>query len=349
MSIESIAHSLQKLHPHIKRGQWYELLAAAFEFKSYAACKSQNIVFVPVDELTDVSEWWLMDRAEQLGLDYSQVGTAIFSVLEKTPILPIDMKDLSYMLEKSPDEYDPEVLLPLNTASEKGNCYAAYCLALILEPQIESPSPDPFWFMKKSQGETLSKIEHEFADSYHKYFIECSIYISEAMKAGRGGIKKALVKLINYSDGAGLLHSDRIQGFDDLLTNHGLSDLSQICRENSLQGNELLSLIEEAESGDEAGLRELASYFALINPQFTQALIEYAKPLGIDLTQDYTVAVDEHGNDYDDDIGGAIYVDGIEGINAPILSRTDKAAAFAVSDKWTQQLNESGSASFGLY
>lgn len=146
MSIETIAYSLQQLHPHIKRGQRYELIASAFEFKSYAACISQNILFLPAEELTDVNEFYLMDRTAQFGLDYAQIGTAIFSVLNKTPILPIDLKDLAYLLERSPDEYYPEILESLNTAAEKGNCYTAYCLALILEFQIESPPPNDYWF-----------------------------------------------------------------------------------------------------------------------------------------------------------------------------------------------------------
>jgi len=86
-------------------------------------------------------------------------------------------------------------------------------------------------------------------------------------------------------------------------------------------------LTTAAESGDIESMRRLIEEFDQDNLQRSWAWLYFAQLLGTDLTQDDYYAIHENGSEYDDDVGGPIFVDGQGGIRLASLSDDQDASA----------------------
>jgi TPR repeat protein len=86
-------------------------------------------------------------------------------------------------------------------------------------------------------------------------------------------------------------------------------------------------LTKAAEAGDTEAMRRLIEEFDQDNLQRCWSWVYLAQLLDTDLTRDDYYAIHEDGSHYDDDVGGAMYVDGRDGVKLPKLSADQDAFA----------------------
>jgi hypothetical protein len=88
-----------------------------------------------------------------------------------------------------------------------------------------------------------------------------------------------------------------------------------------------------AEQGDTEAMRELIEGYDRANPLRCWTWFYLAEKLGIDLTKDEYRAIHEDGSDYDDDVGGTVFVDGRDGVRLmPIAPDQQDAAQLAATE-----------------
>lgn len=82
-----------------------------------------------------------------------------------------------------------------------------------------------------------------------------------------------------------------------------------------------------AEHGDMRAMRELMESWHADDPLKVWTWFHYAKLLGTDLTQGDYEAIHEDGSSYDDDVGGPVFVDGVDGIELPTADESVRQEA----------------------
>jgi len=191
MTIKELAYSAQQYLKSItgcsfKRAHIYELLAASFGFKSYAALCS-DYVFTQREKNKAIPaqhQTLLQQRVVELGYDpitTDVAASAFLSFVSEQHIDVIGVTDLvdglnddySYSEEfwTSPNsgEYPPILLESLEAKASKGDHLAHYALALLLQADDEDSSQEPgseYWYSQEQQGRTLTGVEKEWADEH---------------------------------------------------------------------------------------------------------------------------------------------------------------------------------------
>lgn len=348
MSIKSLAYNLQQALPQVKRTHWYELVAAGYGFKSFAALNTPEVLFLPQRKAPLLNIDLLRTRAQQLGLNQDVITGILTGVLTTNPVAPVNLNQLADQLEKNPDDYPGEALEELDTSAHNGNGLAAYCLSLIAEHDAKSPPPSDYWYMQELKGEVLSESEFKFAESYRAYLFTFQIFLSNARIACRAGVERAQVRYMRYSPDAGQMFAT-LSSELETLRSPALNEMAEVCRSNKLDGDHLMSLVHFASEGEAESLKLLADCFAQSKPIFTAALIEFAQLLGVDLTQSYAKAIDEEGNDFEDDTGGNVYALEHEGIERPTLTEQEQEVSLAMAASWFSQFGTVGKADLKLF
>lgn len=320
MPIKTLAYTLSKspgLTKPIKRSHCYELIAAAFSFSSYAAMTTPGTNLIacavspPIINVDMVSH-----RAEQLGIDRESLFPALHAALSETPIDVIPLETLVTSLEFDAPYDKDGITRSLLQLSEKGNALADYGLGLIYANSMHIEPPSDYWQKQRISGAELSEVESRFADEFLNHHEAKQLSKKHFTRALDLGVAEAGRKLEEL--------------FGTVLINQGSWSFPE--RE----------LAKSASSGDTEALQELALSIGDKNPVFTAALIEFAKLLGADITVTVASAIDEDGNPYDDDVGGPMYADFIEGVPVPPLSSSDLEQAINLGTLWFLQLRDNG-------
>ncbi|RTL02024.1 MAG: hypothetical protein EKK65_05915 [Lysobacterales bacterium] len=354
----------------IQRTHLYELLAAAFGYKSYAAfCAESIFIRRPMSPLQASGYMQrIIDRCGEIG--HSQeagivTAEALCSMIGEHEICASRMCDLIVQLQRlkgrevdldqfefDEDESDEdeeseegdqdaisgfdddldiwiENLNPglltssLDQAAARGNPLAHYLLAIVHDPdggEELQPGAD-YWYRQAQAGRVLSGFQKQFADEYEKALLNRALYEKHLREAARLGQPDALLELAEktgdpafFEQNCGVVHTSPAR-------------VAEIAEEMGRVGDARSWRIRAANSGDLDVMRYLLERHSEHDLQQCWTWVYLARLMGVDFTEDDFYAIHEDGSDYDDDVGGPMFVDGREGINLlPVGSEQDQQA-----------------------
>lgn len=342
MTIRNIIYSAhqrleQVTKTPVKRSHVYELLAAAFGFNTYASLTHKAFLIqskkLRPAEAIDMD--FLQQRSEELG--YSGVHSALPEVMKEHRISVLGFLDLVSQLrgDDYSDEYDwesddssqlisPEVFQALEATAISGNPLAHYALALHHandEERNEIGVTSDYWYKQMQSGRELNGVEKEFALTYLQQLTSQKKYQLHLREAGRLGCDLALLDLAEKFDDHAFFESNH----QDINTDP--MKVADIARELGRSKDYRYWLTVAADSGNIGAMRELIEIHEKDDPVRCWTWIYLSRLLDKDLTQDNYYAIHENGSMYDDDIGGPMFVDGVDGIELqPLESDQDQQA-----------------------
>ena len=334
MAIKELAYSAQQ---HLqsstgclfKRSHIYELLASSFGFRSYAALCTDH-VFTQRDKSTMNSVQFqpmLRQRIAELGYDPIIVDAAAPSFLSFVGLQHIDVLRITDLVDelssddgfseelwsyRDSGEYPPVLLECLEAKATKGDHRAHYALALIYKPyddEYPHETGSEYWYSQEQKGRVLKGVEKEWADGYARQLEEAEKNVFHLREAGRLGNSSALLDLAEmFKD----------PSYFDAAITLGITDdsirVAELAETLGRDEDAKHWLTVAAETGDTDAMRQLIDDSEDGNLQQSWMWVYLAKMLGTDLTKDEYYAIHEDGSHYDDDVGGPMYVDGIDGV-----------------------------------
>lgn len=364
MSLRQLTYSAQQqLQTNtgipFRRSHVYELLAAALGFKSYAAFVSQAVLThrSPNDKRADPRSALVVTRCLDLGyrpdvatapsatlhafLTERQIGVITISALVSR--LRGDLPDrhddsVSDASGLSDDEHDdlrspeegpsddpvgiPQITLDgLESAASNGNALAHYALALIHAPEddaADEAAGSSYWYSQAQQGRVLAGVEKEWADEHAAHLARSGQYLRHLREAGRLGNQDALLDLAERDGDPSFFELPR-DGIDA-----NPSAVAEIAERLGRKADAKHWLTVAAEGGDTAAMLRLIEEHDQADLPRSCTWVYLSQLLGEDLTADQHYAIDEHGLEYDDEVGGAAYVAGRDGVRLePLTSEQD--------------------------
>ena len=372
MTIKSLAFDAQQYLESqtgttFKRGHIYELLAASLGFNSYASLCADHVVTHgsitrqrPAKHSDTVGRRCLeLNYPPETALGVARVLPAHISEREIGAIRITDLvAHLRYETHGVPahdfDEFDDEVddedevstfdpwfdraslaspvlLEGLTTAAEKGDANAHYALALIHAPSddpLDEPSSgSEYWYNEERKGRVLTGVEKEWADAYSATLNRGEKYEHHLRAAGALGHEAALLEMAEqFSDPAFFEQRTALSSGIDA------AYVADLAEELGRPKDAWRYWTMAAQQGDTEAMRELIEGYDRSNLQQCWTWFYLAKRLGTDLSKDEYRAINEDGSDYDDDVGGAAYVSGRDGVVLePIEGDQDAAAQRAAA------------------
>ena len=358
MPIKEIAYSAQQtleasINGSVKRAHVYELLAAAHGFNSYAALSSDAVFTyrrlgyrVPATHGAYVRRRFMELGYPSEKADLVPIALEAFLAERKIGVVGIsalirqlrsncfDTDDSAFdddenqndrvaeeWAENDGDDFPAILLEGLEAAASKDNSSAHYALALIHLPNHEEDAGSLHWYTQSQQGHELTGVKKEWAEAYAAQLIREEKHSHHLHQAGRLGNPEALLDLAEeFGDPSFFAQAhDKV----DADPAHVAGIAGQLGRD----ADEKHWLTVAAESGDvEAMLCLIEGHDQ--NDLFRCWTWAYLSELvGTDLTRDAHYAINEDGSNYDDDVGGPMYVGGRDRINLDSLSAEQDAAA----------------------
>jgi hypothetical protein len=225
--------------------------------------------------------------------------------------------------EPRKDLISRDLLMALEGAASKANADAHYALALIHAPvDVEERSPGmDYWYNEEKNGRVLVGVQKEFADEYAEMIANEAKYEFHLCEAGRLGNELALLDLAETFDDPSFFEIAK-RGSD-----HDPLRVAEIAENLGRIDDVYHWLTIAAEAGDVEAMRRLIEEFDQGELLRCWTWVYLAQLLDTDLTRDDYYAIHEDGFLYDDDVGGAMYVDGRAGIKLRSLSEDQDALA----------------------
>lgn len=189
-----------------------------------------------------------------------------------------------------------------------------------------------YWYERQQKGEALTGVELEWAEGYAER-VQRRAAASRERAARRSSARdhfNAAAALGQHD--ALLLLADRFgdDRFFDLQAPQVRADPSWIAELAQRVGRYEWTpawLAFAAERGDMRAMRELMESWHANEPLKVWTWFHYAKLLGTDLTQGDYRAIHEDGASYDDDVGGTMFVDGMDGVELPTVDESVRQEA----------------------
>lgn len=330
-----------------KRTHIYELLAAFFDFNSYAALSAESVftqdsedtlMQLQQDENQQLQlHFRIQQRCTELGYSDEIVDTVLthldssitqshIGVVKVSDLIDGMRSDSFYAfeyLEWNDNEISPILLDELESSASKNNQLSHYALALINatdESEDEETSND-YWYKQEQQGHVLTGATKEWADIYKKGLDKAKKYAFHLKEAARLGSTEALLDLADKFDDPSFFEARHEKVDEDPLR------VAEIAEALGREEDMKFWLIIAAEKGDIEAIIRLIEEPNHDNLEQCWTWIYLAQMLGTDLTKDDYHAIHENGSHYDDDIGGPMYVDGRSGINLNPLNTAQSAIA----------------------
>ena len=341
-----------------KRSHVYELLAAAFGFNSYASlcadyvftqgglssrrpamygesvgsrCLELDYLPETALQLAQVHPVYLTDQ--EIG-DNRIADLVAHLRYETNGVTDQELDELDDDAEDEEDTYGPwfdreslatPILLDgLLAAANKGNADAHYALALIYapsdDPYDEPSSGSDYWYNEARNGRVLTGVEKEWADEYAAMLNRSKKYEHHLRAAGRLDHETALLELAErFGDPA---FFERPGDFSASIDAAHAADVAEHLgrRKDAWRWRTIA-----AQQGDTEAMRELIEGYDRLNLQQCWTWFYLAELLGTDLAKDEYRAINEDGSDYDDDVGGPLYVDGRDGVKLESLDADQEA------------------------
>lgn len=312
----------------VKKTHFYELLAAALGFNTYASLTNHAILIQRRSQarVGSVNRDRMQMRAESLG--YGNILTSTLPiVVDEYSIGALTFADLIAELkdEEFLDEYDwesdhsyqkvsLEVMQALEAAAKLGNPLAHYALALNHQNTDETDEDgisNDYWYKQMQSGRELSGAEKEFALAFLKQLTEEQKYQFHLREAARLGYDLAKLDLAEkFKDHAFFNDKHRDINADPMR-------VAEIAYSLRRYDDHHYWLTAAAESGDISAMRDLMGSYDKKDPLRSWTWIYLSRMLGRDLTQDRYYAIHENGSSYDDDVGGPLFTVGEDGVELP--------------------------------
>lgn len=347
----------------LKTSHLYELIAAAFGYRSYAALQAEAIVLHQTPWPCQPDLALLEQRGRELALPQPQtLSLLVGQHLQRAGVVSIQVEALGLTREDDWDDtwedgwLDDEVenndaqlqpapssTTPLNAAqtllaqldayhqppialqalqqleafAERGHPQVHWWLAQRLgdaETYIDnSDVPSGYWYRKQQEGMVLSGPELEFANGFAAMLEEQQRWLHHTLKAAQGGIVEARFALAEARLDSGIFDIDPATVSDP-------AAIAWLAMEHDNQQAAHHWLTQAAQRGDTQAMLALIEEYDRDNLYQSWVWLRLAQLLGDDFTQDDLRAIHENGDDYDDDVGGPLYVAGREGIELPPLA-----------------------------
>ena len=176
-----------------------------------------------------------------------------------------------------------------------------------------------YWYERQQKGEVLTGVELEWAEGYAER-------VQRRAAASRERAARSSSARDHFNAAAALGQHDALLLLADRYGDDSFFDLqAPQVRADPLWIAELAQRVGRyewtpawlalaAERGDMRAMRELMESWHADDPLKVWTWFHYAKLLGKDLTQGDYRAIHEDGSSYDDDVGGPMFVDGVDGI-----------------------------------
>jgi TPR repeat protein len=359
MTIKELAFSAQQhlqasTGTQIKRAHIYELLAAAFGFGSYAALCADAVFTIH-----SLTNWRSKNYGEHIRRRCIEIGyqadtavtvaTALPTLMTDKEIGVVRISDLiahlrfesgrdDWLEEDEQEELDadedehwpdpvasPLLLDGLNAAADKGHAPAHYALALIYSSTDEdfgSPGVGgDYWYKQAQEGRALTGVEKEWADAHATRLAREEKSMHHLREAAKLGHQAALLDLADRFDDPTFFEQKASS------VNAHPSRIAEIAERMGRTEDAKIWLTEAAKLGDTDAMRQLIDEYDYDNLQQCWTWVYLAQLLGTDLTKDEYMAIHEDGSPYDDDVGGAVFADGRDGVKLTPISEQQEMAA----------------------
>lgn len=361
MVIKEIAYAAQQhlltgTDAHFKRSHIYELLAAGFGFKSYAALCADSVFTQgrSATQRSSIDGHLVRHRCIEMGYQpdvANAVSLALPAFLAKCQIgiihienLMSDLRGKSELkyghfnddeeMDHQDDSFDdnwfdpnglisPILLEGLESAASKGSALAHYALALIHDPDKDGEEEvgSGYWYSQAQQGRILTGVQKEWADNYAMRLVHSAKYAHHLHEAARLGQQDALLERADrFGDPAFFERAD-------IQANSDLAWVAEIAERLGRPDDVKKWLTLAAESGDIEAMRRLIEEYDQGDLLRCWTWFYLADLIGVDLTKDEYYAIHEDGSPYDDDVGGPVFVAGCDGLKLDPISAEQYAAA----------------------
>ncbi|MFQ1988286.1 hypothetical protein ACK34V_02805 [Aeromonas veronii] len=347
----------------LKTSHLYELIAAAFGYRSYAALQAEAIVLHQTPWPCQPDLALLEQRGRELALPQPQtLSLLVGQHLQRAGVVSIqvealgltreddwddtwedgwlddEVEDDDAQLQPAPSSTTPldaaqalleqldayhqppialQALQQLEAFAERGHPQVHWWLAQRLgdaETYIDnSDVPSGYWYRKQQEGMVLSGPELEFANGFAAMLEEQQRWLHHTLKAAQGGIVEARFALAEARLDSGIFDIDPAAVSDP-------AAIAWLAMEHDNQQAAHHWLTQAAQRGDTQAMLALIEEYDRDNLYQSWVWLRLAQLLGDDFTQDDLRAIHENGDDYDDDVGGPLYVAGREGIELPPLA-----------------------------
>jgi hypothetical protein len=214
----------------------------------------------------------------------------------------------------------------LDAAASKGNALAHYALALIYAPDDEDylGAGSSYWYAQRQQGRVLTGVEEEWAEAHAYRLAQAQKYAHHLKEAGRLGHQDALLDLADRFDDPSFFE----QSCHDVDADPAA--VADIAERMGRPADVRHWLTIAAENGDTDAMLQLIEEYDHGDLQRCWTWVYLSQLVGTDLSQDAHYAINEDGSDYDDDVGGPLYVAGRDGVDlAPLAPAQDAIAKLA--------------------
>lgn len=264
-----------------------------------------------------------------------------------------DEFDVAADFRKEPwlDEDQLGLLLDgLDAAAGRGNALAHYVLALIYGRggilDEHNPSPgDDYWLKQWQLGKELKGVELEWAQAAladRERISKSDFHLEQAVLLG---FDEATVDLAEKTgDPALLSRVFALSSFNDPMR---IADLAAECGQAAMSKH---WCIQAAKQGDLQAMRHLIDHIDSENIFQGWVWVFLSEMLGRDLRNSSMRAYHDGGmyadQEYDDDQGGPLYVDGDEGVELEPISSADEAEAKKLAAELFRNIGAKGA--FGM-
>ena len=247
----------------------------------------------------------------------------------------------------------PFVCQALQKAAEQGEGRAHLALGLLIErgARVDAGHQDGdddeddedmddvpdsraglYWYERQQKGEVLTGVEFEWAEGYAER-------VQHRAAASRERAARSSSARDHFNAAAALGQHDALLLLADRYGDDSFFDLqAPQVRADPLWIAELAQRVGRyewtpawltlaAERGDMQAMRELMESWHADDPLKVWTWFHYAKLLGKDLTQGDYRAIHPDGSRYDDDVGGPMFLDGMDGIELPTADESVRQEA----------------------
>lgn len=359
MTVSNIVHLIREQAKvagfALKSTHTYELLASAFGQGTWASFSTQYWLTDSPDgavgERPESTPTLVAARALQLGLEHGsapQLGSLVLSAVQaarlgKVEKAAFDRLRLAGLRLPAGLPQSSLFISQLSAAATAGDAHAHHRLAAL----YRCKRPNPYLYEESLKGRQLTALETKWVEEYLVQAQHYPLYQAHLKAAAQGGVRAAALEYAEaFEDPSFFELADRLSGPVDakqmarvapdasarhkwlrIAGQHDLEALEALASEGDVDAMQQLAI-----AGDTYLLRELAER-ALEGGQVVEAWAwqHIALKHRHDLTKSTLAARHEgganHGEFYDSDFGGPLFVDGDEGLDLPQLTRSQLAEA----------------------
>jgi hypothetical protein len=349
MKIKEFAHTAQRRLENVtsstfKRAHVYELLAAAFGYKSYAALCADAVLIPRKWEHAPDGGLAIQQRCIELG--YSPITSGITSTqfphlvadYELDAIALTDLVTrlrLENLIWDDDDQSDnSDLSAALEAVTGKGSALAQYALALLNVPVEDDENQEAggfHWHDQEKAGVVLNGVRKKWADAHSRRLMRAERYSNHLRAAARLGNADALLDMADQFDDPAFF-----EGIQGEVNGHPMW-IAGIAERLGRRQDAWHWYTTAALAGSVEAMRHLIEQYDHEDLPRCWTWFYLAQLLGTDFSKDMNYGINEDGTDYDDDVGGPAFVDGEDGLTLPTLqSAQDIEARNTAKDLFTR-------------